>query len=139
LIELLAAIAGGVIGYVGRLLLDIRHERGELRTARDLTRSDLTDALGAIDRASTSGWPIGTRHDWVQPWKERRASLASGLPDGDSYDTVARAFARMHELENALNTPRPPDHLALTSRDKEFLRDMKALIEPAVAALGRSH
>jgi hypothetical protein len=133
LIELLAAIVGAIAGYGGRFLLDIRRERADRRAARELTRSDLNDALGAVDRALTNGWPIGARTNWVQPWTERRASLASGLSEPESYDTVARAYARMDELENGLNA----GERALTARDEEFLTEMKALIEPAVAVLGR--
>ena len=102
--------------------------------ARDLTRNDLNDALGAIDRALQDGWPLGNRSDWVQPWRDRRASLARGLPT-DSYDTVARAYGRMHQLENALNAGR--DDRTITSPDKTFLSDMNEVIEPAVAVLAR--
>ena len=132
LIELLAAFVGAIAGYGARLLLDIRRERSELSVARDLTRSDLNEALGAIDRALEDGWPIGNRSDWVQPWRDRRASLASGLPT-DSYDTVARAYGRMHQLESALNAGR--DDRALTSPDKAFLNDMNEVIGSAVAVL----
>jgi hypothetical protein len=137
LAAVLGALVGAIGGYVARHVRDVQQERSQFNTARELTKSDLEAALDAVNRALERGsWPTGASSAWVQAWTERRASLVSRLSRAD-YDTIARAFARTDELENGLNASRPPDRYALDSTDREFLQEMRDLLEPAVSVLRR--
>jgi hypothetical protein len=134
--ELVAAVVGALVGYAGRRVQDLRHERSEFAAAREVSRSDLADAFSAVKLAlDRAEWPIGARRAWVETWREKRAILAGGLPSAQ-FDTLARAYARMDELESGLNASRPPDERTLSGPDEEFLNDMRRLIEPALEVFG---
>lgn len=157
LIALVGVGFGAVVTYLARLFLELRRERAETRAGFRLVRSDLADAGRAVEDAlAKEVWPTGTRKTWLDTWRQYRPGLASYLTELE-FRKVARAYARMDELESGLNAPRNDwdksftipagdEHMNLDVAEKEkdlkrrrrdarFLADMQDLIRPALQTL----
>ena len=103
--EALAAIAGALAGafIAGALGLyrDWRRELGDARVAKGVFLSEMDEACALVDEAiRLKQWPLGWKR-WSETWTTFRGPLARHV-DLAVFASVARAYARMYELEHGL-------------------------------------
>jgi hypothetical protein len=129
---LVGALVTGFVNYV----LERRRELVEARAAARLMRSEVVAAGEAVATTLEEGeWPISYRPTWRESWIAYRRALAGRLP-GEDFEAVARAYARMDQLQGGFETGRPPDERALSDVDRKHMKqDVEPTLGPAQARL----
>lgn len=136
-VAVVGAIAGGLVTWLAGLLAEQKRRRRAVVAARELIRIELDDALAKIDEIEFSDlWPIGNQKRWSAAWADARRELVAGGMKPADFLVLARACARLDELERGVNTDRHPEERGLSDMDRRFLGGMRALLEGACDVLG---
>ncbi len=144
-----AGLLGAIIGGLITSRTSIRTQRESHAAARQderERRKSAADAAWALLKIEVGNardavyeirvdrkWPIGWNRTWSAAWRDCRDPLLMSPPA--EITPVAKACARIDELEKGVNTPRGDDERELTGKDEVFLWRMQQLLEPACVAL----
>jgi len=126
---LLGVVIGGLITTGTTVVLMWYQARKDVRAARRILRSQLSEAKKAVEDALKGrSWPPGwTVMGWSESWSTYRPALARSRMSKVAFDQIANAFLYLRLLQTGL-----------AAEDHSFVHDTRSFLDEVSGAIGEA-